>query len=356
MLRLQFSRRMHELCLAAILATVGATSHAANDPAQFWFSTSSVSTAGPSAPILQLGKDQTANIFLWAQPGTDSAGDFKNLRNISLDIVSSAATFDIVDNFTVYNPQDSRFEIVRDSLSSPFSVNSQLSLAEAQAGPGDGVKGLTAGVVRPTIFSGLGVDLGDNQCTPGQACPAAWLLATFELKGVAETGVSEVRLQIGELGLNHAGESSAEASVVFGGSSNYVYSGSNDYRQGTFGIEILSGPSGIDPADLIIDADVSLPGDFNGDGRVNLADYTRWRDHLGGPEGTSVNDPHDEPIGQAQYATWRANFGATAPPAGSLATATVPEPSTVVLGMLLALAMACRHRIDSREGICDSPI
>ena len=89
----------------------------------------------------------------------------------------------------------------------------------------------------------------------------------------------------------------------------------------------------------------ALPGDYNSDGIVNLADYTVWRDNLGAPEGTLANDPNTGAIGLAQYATWKANFGATLTPSGSLADATVPEPSGVALlssGCLLALVILRR--------------
>lgn len=52
-------------------------------------------------------------------------------------------------------------------------------------------------------------------------------------------------------------------------------------------------------------------GDYNGDGTVDAADYTVWRNNLGAPEGTLPNDPNGGVIGSAQYATWKANFGSS---------------------------------------------
>jgi hypothetical protein len=57
-----------------------------------------------------------------------------------------------------------------------------------------------------------------------------------------------------------------------------------------------------------------LPGDFNGDGAVDAADYAVWRKNDGSPE---------------TYSTWRANFGsfnASGAGAASPAMAPVPEP------------------------------
>lgn len=70
----------------------------------------------------------------------------------------------------------------------------------------------------------------------------------------------------------------------------------------------------------------SLPGDFNGDGKVNGADYVVWRKNPAANGGT--------PGG---YNTWRANFGSGSG-AGSLSAEAVPEPSMM---LLLASAVAC---------------
>jgi hypothetical protein len=81
-----------------------------------------------------------------------------------------------------------------------------------------------------------------------------------------------------------------------------------------------------------------LPGDFNGDNKVDAADYVVFRKN----NGTNNALPNDgglgTPIGSAHYDLWKANFGDTA---GSGGGAAVPEPSTlvyvvfVVAGLLL---------------------
>jgi len=74
-----------------------------------------------------------------------------------------------------------------------------------------------------------------------------------------------------------------------------------------------------------------LAGDYNNDGAVDAADYTVWRNHLGAPAGSLLNDVDGGKIGTTQYATWRANFGASV-----MATANgiqAPEPSTLLLLM-----------------------
>lgn len=89
-----------------------------------------------------------------------------------------------------------------------------------------------------------------------------------------------------------------------------------------------------------------LAGDFNADGVVDAADYTVWRDGLGG----------DYDLGD--YEQWRANFGAgqpepalSSPPTSSPiaspppTNATIPEPSALPTALLLLVSAASRRRL-----------
>lgn len=64
-----------------------------------------------------------------------------------------------------------------------------------------------------------------------------------------------------------------------------------------------------------------LRGDYNGDGSVNAADYTRWRD------GNALADGNnDGAVNSGDYQVWRANYGSS----GASAIA-VPEPSSLAV-------------------------
>jgi len=75
-----------------------------------------------------------------------------------------------------------------------------------------------------------------------------------------------------------------------------------------------------------------LDGDYNGNGIVDAADYTVWRN--GGSPDSS----------QTGYDLWKANFGNTSGSGSSSGTATtaVPEPSTITLILLAASALLGR--------------
>lgn len=74
---------------------------------------------------------------------------------------------------------------------------------------------------------------------------------------------------------------------------------------------------------------MGLPGDFNGNGTVDAADYAAWRDGLG----TLYT--------AADYDVWREHFGETlGSGSGQAHAATVPEPSSLILLFLGSLAVS----------------
>jgi formylglycine-generating enzyme required for sulfatase activity len=78
----------------------------------------------------------------------------------------------------------------------------------------------------------------------------------------------------------------------------------------------------------------SLIGDYNGDGVVDAADYTVWRDHLGQSFVLQNRDSANTgPISMADYTSWETNFGNHAG-SGSMGNAAVPEPGTAALAVV----------------------
>lgn len=108
---------------------------------------------------------------------------------------------------------------------------------------------------------------------------------------------------------------------------------SGNFGLGRTDIRLEEGPDGelyiLNKRDGVIrrfaSTDGLQAGDFNGDGAVDIADYTTWRDLLG------------VRYEQRDYDTWVANFGE------SLAAATgIPEPAAWVLCSVVALAIKRR--------------
>lgn len=93
-----------------------------------------------------------------------------------------------------------------------------------------------------------------------------------------------------------------------------------------------------------------LAGDYNGNGVVDAADYTKWRDTFGqtgstlAADGTGPEGAPDGVVDQLDYDFWKLNFGQSAGNAAgsSLAArelAAVPEPATVWLLMLAVIGI-----------------
>ncbi len=62
-----------------------------------------------------------------------------------------------------------------------------------------------------------------------------------------------------------------------------------------------------------LDTGYELPGDFNNNRKVSLADYAVWRDKLGGSAVSLPNDVDGGTVDQVQYETWKSNFNAVPP-------------------------------------------
>jgi hypothetical protein len=141
-------------------------------------------------------------------------------------------------------------------------------------------------------------------------------------------------------------------------------SGLNNLGQVAFAFALENGKNGI-----AIWTDTGLPGDYNGNGMVDAADFTVWRDHLA--TNFNLHGNGDETgasagvVDQADYDYWKAHFGDTAPGSGagsssagtaaqrwsaSPSLAAVPEPATSVLLLMAATAaVGCRNAAASRR-------
>jgi PEP-CTERM motif-containing protein len=94
-----------------------------------------------------------------------------------------------------------------------------------------------------------------------------------------------------------------------------------------------------------------LPGDYNQNGTVDAADYTVWRNHLGQPFTLTNENPAAATPGVVDaedYVFWKSRFGdSLGSGSGAAATAIVPEPTTLVLLMLVATGWCVRRSRDA---------
>ena len=83
-----------------------------------------------------------------------------------------------------------------------------------------------------------------------------------------------------------------------------------------------------------------VPGDYNGNGKVDGADYVVWRN--GGPLQNEVADP--SVISPADYTEWRARFGNISGSGSGLSNSAVPEPNGALLLLFAGAARWARRR------------
>jgi uncharacterized lipoprotein YddW (UPF0748 family) len=103
------------------------------------------------------------------------------------------------------------------------------------------------------------------------------------------------------------------------------------------------------PHGSLLDLLPSVPGDFDGNGLVEIADYTTWRNAFGEAvePGAGSDGNGDGFVNAADYTVWRNIFTGQGS-LSSLDASAVPEPMTLLQSLLVALAAfifrSARHR------------
>jgi serralysin len=92
---------------------------------------------------------------------------------------------------------------------------------------------------------------------------------------------------------------------------------------------------------------LALPGDYTGDGLVDAADYTRWRDTLGGTMDLAADGDGSGAVDPADYGVWASAYGSASPGAAHGAATqpfgAVPEPGALWLAGIGVLFARFRH-------------
>jgi hypothetical protein len=92
-------------------------------------------------------------------------------------------------------------------------------------------------------------------------------------------------------------------------------------------------------------------GDYNGDGTVNAADYTLWRNTLGqsvDPAGGGADGIPNGLIDDADYDFWKQHFGETVMGSASGQASAVPEPAAALLMFVGLLTVIISRKFSPR--------
>ena len=98
------------------------------------------------------------------------------------------------------------------------------------------------------------------------------------------------------------------------------------------------------PTSLVLQAisAVAVPGDYNGDGTVNAADYTVWRNTRNSTTNLAADGDNSGTVNTADYNFWKARFGRTS--GSGSGSGAVPEPGSVALALVAGLALVAIRR------------
>lgn len=112
---------------------------------------------------------------------------------------------------------------------------------------------------------------------------------------------------------------------------------------------VLNPSSGVSSADVFdplatLSVTLVLPGDYNADGVVGVADYTIWRNALGSQvtAGTGADGNFDSIVSNADYSIWKNNFGTLLGAAGDSVDSamSVPEVSSLLMSLTLLYVLS----------------
>jgi hypothetical protein len=86
----------------------------------------------------------------------------------------------------------------------------------------------------------------------------------------------------------------------------------------------------------------NTPGDFNGDGIVDDADYDAWKSNFGSTSDAAADGNGNGTVDAADYVVWR-NAVSPAAASGSVAGLSAPEPSGAILSAIALGLMIARY-------------
>lgn len=172
-------------------------------------------------------------------------------------------------------------------------------------------------------------------------------LLTFQITSLgssSQTALSVQGLEALNASVGAAGGAWTHASGSKGTSwiSNYIFAPSSYTMDvvigsagtpGTYPITTMfvgDGPRGTSKSFNLTITPAGVPGDYNGNGVVDAADYVLWRN--GGPLQNEVDTAGT--VNAADYTAWRARFGNIAGSGVSYSITAVPEPSSMLLVLL----------------------
>jgi hypothetical protein len=182
----------------------------------------------------------------------------------------------------------------------------------------------TAGVLNPTGWNGL-----------AESGVGGWTMGAAETNRLGEGNL---------LGSTPMAASGAPIGIGFAVDPAML----TDETDLVFEYHIAGGGSVVGGVEFTVAAVDPVDGDYNGDGTVNAADYTVWRNHLGQAFTLTGENPSASTPGivdNEDYNFWKSRFGATSGSGsggaggGELSSYAVPEPGSGLIYCICGLGV-----------------
>jgi hypothetical protein len=251
------------------------------------------------------------------------------------------------DDYLLYDPAEAFFLPVTGAAMSPGEVNTG-SDAESPLVSLTGVTPNANGTVT-AIFSAAVSQLNNGNLSP--ASPHGAGITITDTDGVTITTVDSLPTVTG-LGTDTLTLSFTGSGVVGGKLP------AGDYQLNFVGNGLIANGRAVDVSndgtqidafrEFEFTAAPTLAGDYDGNGKVEQADYTFWKSNFGATAGIGLqaDGNGNGSVDAADYTVWRDNLGAMLPGAGSAAVAVAGgEPEPVTVTQLVSEPMAVREPI-----------
>jgi hypothetical protein len=109
--------------------------------------------------------------------------------------------------------------------------------------------------------------------------------------------------------------------------------------------EVRISNTALAPSEFLFAATQVVPGDYNVNGTVDAADYTKWRDNLGATITLPGEGVTPGVVTQEDYDFWKTNFGNSGTGSGAILTSlAVPEPASLSICALAISVIAVLAR------------
>ncbi len=265
--------------------------------------------------------DQNLDGSSWSEIGTQSATGIAELRSVGTTSLAAASSRAIG---AIYSPNPPALGVDPEDLTFRYTNASGESVEGVVLYEGN--KAFNNLVVNIDPTTGAATLVNESPFTFSfdgyTVTSASGSLSTAGWNSLQEQGagggnwfeIDETNSKIGEL--KRSGSTSLSQGTSFNLGTIFNPAGTRDLALQF----IVSGEDTARTGNVDYQTIVALPGDYNGDGAVNAADYVAWRKN---PAGFGGNP--------AGYNTWRMNFGRTSGSGSAISGAAVPEPASAIL-------------------------